>query len=66
LNQRFVDLFAHRNRRKPKSPTIERKEFDFDVHFDAPQEIHLDDVDAEMIDSLFNDLKVLSFFSWLM
>lgn len=57
LNQRFVDLFAHKKRRQPGSPPLEQKEFNFDVHFDAPTEIHINPQDEDLIDTLSQDLK---------
>jgi hypothetical protein len=71
LNQRFVDLFAHKRRRTSSlnilSPTVEKKEFKFDsdapisdapTFVEIPEEINIDDDDAEDIDLLAKDLKV--------
>ena len=70
LNQRFVDLFAHKKRRTSfgaYSPVIEKKEFisgstspsdqELESFIQAPHEIHVDEEDYEEIDSLARDLK---------
>ena len=70
LNQRFVDLFAHKKKRANSgtfSPVIERKKFNIESTFNdqdpfvqGPEEIQVDEKDADTIDLLAKDLKVLS------
>ena len=69
LNQRFVDLFAHKKKRADSgtyTPILERKEFNFesasmtDKEFiQAPEEIQIGEQDSDTIDLLAKDLKVL-------
>ena len=40
---------------------MEQKEFNFDSQIDAPEEIHVEDEDEELINDLFKDLQVSSF-----
>jgi len=58
LNQRFVDLFAHKKRRLD-GPGERR-------FFDAPVEVHVSDDDIQHIDRLAIDLKVVSLINLLM
>lgn len=68
LNQRFVDLFAHKKKRANSgtyTPLIERKEFNFepilneqDPFVQKPEEIQIDEQGADTIDILAKDLKV--------
>lgn len=70
LNQRFVDLFAHKKKRANSgtySPVVERKEFNFEsmlngqeTFIQGPEEIQIDEHDADTIDLLAKDLKVPS------
>jgi hypothetical protein len=68
LNQRFVDLFAHKKRRTTSStftPSVEKAQFNFDNKRDfegyvqTPPQIQVDEDDADSIDALARDLKVL-------
>jgi hypothetical protein len=61
LNQRFVDLFAHKKSKVIRTPTVEQKEFNFDAQIDTLKDIHIKDEDSDLIDDLFNDLKVVWF-----
>jgi hypothetical protein len=69
LNQRFVDLFAHKKCRTSSgtyTPVIERKEFnleskissDQEGYTQVPDDIQIDEEDADTIDLLARDLKV--------
>jgi hypothetical protein len=65
LNQRFVDLFAHKRRisSRPYSPNTERKNFNFNTSkseefIQGPDEIRVDEEDEDKIDLLARDLKV--------
>ena len=72
LNQRFVDLFAHKKRRtisETYTPAVERKPFNFESksrsekegYFQGLEEIQVDEEDADTIDLLARDLKVLHY-----
>lgn len=68
LNQRFVDLFAHKKRRTISStftPRVEHSQFNFDSktsetegYAQTPPQIKVDEDDADTIDALARDLKV--------
>jgi hypothetical protein len=64
LTQRFVDLFAHK-KRGLSTPGKERKSFNFEITSEReggfvqrPDDVTIEDDDAESIDQLAKDLKV--------